>query len=97
MRVQLLHNKDCHVWQKLFTELQEMGLEPEVILVESDEQAREYKFSGSPQVLVEGKDIDPMAERITNYHESGCRVYFWNGKVYEYPPKEMIEAAISKR
>lgn len=102
MRIQLLHNKECHTWNLLLPVLKEaigelnLGIEPEVIVVESDEDAVKWRFAGSPQVLVDGKDIDPMAERITNYHESGCRIYIWQGKMYEYPPKEMIVESLTR-
>lgn len=96
MKIQLLHNKDCHVREKFLAELQEMGLEPEIILIENDEEAEKYKFAGSTQLLIDGKDIDPMAEKILNYHESGCRIYLWNGNIYEYPPKEMVKTALEK-
>jgi len=95
MRIQLLRNNECHSWQKFLAELREIGVEPEVILIVDDNQAVEFKFAGSPQLLIDGKDVDPMAEKITNFHVSGCRVYLWKGKVYEYPPREMIEAALA--
>lgn len=94
MKVQLLHNKECHMWKKLRDILLGMGIEPEVIEIETEEQAQEFRFAGSPQLLIDGKDVDPMAEKITNFHVSGCRVYLWKGKMYEYPPQEMIETAL---
>jgi len=46
---------------------------------------------------VDGQDIDPMAGKVTNYHESGCRFYIWKDKLHEGPPKEMLEEAILKK
>ncbi|MFN7088215.1 MAG: DUF2703 domain-containing protein [Candidatus Paceibacteria bacterium] len=94
MTVQLLHNKECHIWKKVLEELRALGVEPEVILVKNDEDALRYRFFGSPQILVDGRDIDPMASQISNYHTIGCRLYIWKGKVYEYPPREMLMKAL---
>jgi len=102
LKLEILHNAECHTWEKLAEELKtwlhQWGLggnvELVVTLVNTDEEAIKLKFAGSPMILVNGKDVDPMAERITNYHVSGCRVYFWNGKVFEYPPKAMVEKAL---
>jgi len=103
MKIQLLHNKDCHTWNILLSLVREaiaaagLDVEPEVILIENDEAAAKWRFAGSPQLLIDGKDVDPMADKITNYHASGCRIYLWQGKVYEYPPKELILEALNRR
>lgn len=102
MRIQVLHNESCNFWQIAKKELEEILKERgisvpiEEILIKTDAEAARYRFAGSPQILIDGKDIDPMAEKITNFHESGCRIYFWEGKVYEYPPREMTEEALTR-
>jgi hypothetical protein len=53
-----------------------------------------YRFFGSPTVQVNGEDVDPKAKMVTKYGMSSCRPYFWNGKSYDYPPKEMIMEAL---
>lgn len=103
MKIIILHNKTCNIWRTtkkiIETILKENNLSAEIqeIIIANDEEAKESHFAGSPQVLVGGRDIDPMAEKITNYHESGCRFYMWNDKLHEGPPKEMLEAAILKK
>lgn len=100
--VEILHNKDCHLWKTLFSELKRWlriwGLarkvKLKVVLVETEKDARERRFFGSPQILVNGKDVDPMAEKVTNYHVDGCRAYVWGDKVFPYPPKKMMEQVI---
>lgn len=102
MKIQILHNKPCNFWQTAKTALDEVlkekGIQDPVeeVLISDDEEAATYHFAGSPQIMINGKDIDPMAEKITNFHESGCRFYLWKEKVYEYPPKEMITAALAR-
>ena len=102
MKIQILHNSACGFWQTAKNLLEEVLWEKgitesiEEVFVSSDEEAIHYRFAGSPQILIDGKDIDPMAEKIINFHESGCRFYIWQDKVYEYPPKKMIEEVLNK-
>ena len=92
----MLRNPSCLFWveaQKvLINVLRENGVDaiPEVILIDTDEKARERKFFGSPHITINGEDIDPMAKKMTNYHVGGCRLYLYEGKVYNYPPPQMI-------
>lgn len=100
MQVQLLHTKDCHAWQEaekvLEDALKEAGftIKYQVVLVNSDEQARQLKFLGSPQITVDRVDVDPLAKNATRYSIASCRPYLYQGKSYDYPPKEMILKAI---
>jgi len=97
MNVELLHTNECHIWKKaleiLSETLEEEGIKENVKVTEikSVEEANQRKFSGSPQIIINGKDVDPMAEKITNYMLAGCRQYFYKGQHSEFPPKE-IEA-----
>jgi hypothetical protein len=99
-RVRLLHTETCHAYHQAFNEiekaLKEKGLPVyfEVILITSQEQAEQYKFFGSPTVQINGEDIDPKAKMVTKYSISSCRPYFWKGRFYDYPPKEMILEAL---
>lgn len=96
MMIQFLHTKDCHIWKialdVLEETLQELGKEIhyEVIQIENQEQARTYKFLGSPTILIDGMDIDPMARKMASFTVSSCRSYVYKNAVYEYPPKEMV-------
>jgi len=102
MEVELLHNNECHIWKEalnvLNETLKEKRIETDVklTLIENDEEATKRRFSGSPQVNINGKDVDPMAENMTRFMLLGCRQYFYNGKHFEFPPKEMLEVAIGK-
>lgn len=73
-----------------------MNVPIDEVVIYNDEEAARYHFSGSPHVMVDGKDIDSMADRIKNFHASGCRMYFWKDKVYEGPPREMVKEALGK-
>lgn len=103
MKITILHNKTCNIWRTtngiIEAILKENGLSAEIqeVIVASNEEAKKLHFAGSPQVLVDGRDIDPMAEKVTNYHESGCRFYMWNDTLHEGPPREMLEKAMLKK
>lgn len=96
LKVEVLHNEDCHIWKKALNNAAEVlkaeGLQYELNeeLIETEEKARKEAFSGSPQVKINDHDVDPDAGEITNYNVEGCRLYFYKGQVYEYPPGEMI-------
>jgi hypothetical protein len=98
--VRLLHTEACHAYHQAIDEiekaLKEKGLPVkfEVILITSQDQVDLYRFFGSPTVQVNGEDVDPKAKMVTKYGMSSCRPYFWNGKSYDYPPKEMIMEAL---
>ena len=98
----ILYSNACNFWEHLRSELQELIKEKnldaniEEVLVETDEQASKHRFFGSPQLLINGKDIDPMAEQMTTFQAGGCRFVVWQEKMYEYPPREMILDAIEK-
>lgn len=120
MRIQILYILDCP-WcvktKKLVKEsLKEIEVKADVeeILIDTDEKARKYKFSGSPTIRINGKDIQEEvgkakcscceelseSEKTTKFVRiecmRGCRIYFYKGKQYPYPPKNMIKEAIKK-
>ena len=104
MKITILHNKTCNIYKTTRGIIEDIlgesdiSAEVEEITVASDEEARKHHFAGSPQVIIDGQDIDSEAHKITNYHESGCRFYMWKNKMYEGPPSDMLkEAILNKR
>lgn len=102
MKIKLIRNEGCHIWQTAEAVLKEalaqanLPPEYEIVVVADDTQAQQYRFFGSPQITVNGVDIDPNAQKATKFQEAGCRLYLWQGKMYEHPPKEMILGALWK-
>jgi len=102
LEVQVLHNVDCPSWSKAVPVVEEVlteaGLEPRttVTLVRDQKEADEMKFSGSPTIKFNGVDVDPLAQKITKYNAVGCRIYIWEGKAHQFPPKAMLEQALKK-
>ena len=86
--------------------------EVEEILIDTEEKAKEYGFLGSPTVLVDGRDVqeevtkgrcpscEELAESAGHFVRRecklGCRVYFYGGRHYPYPPKRMIKKAVEE-
>ena len=103
LKIQLLHTESCHSYQEALVgikeALKELGLsaELEVILMDSPEKARDYKFLGSPTIKINGLDLEagrgdrPVASTATeNFSMNACRTYIYEGSLYHYPPKEML-------
>ena len=102
MTIEILHTKGCQGYHQALDELEdalaERGLEPVYIMrvVRTAQEAQQRKFFGSPTVRIDGNDIDPKAEHMTYFGIGTCRLYFWEGKAYDYPPKDMITQAIMR-
>jgi len=60
------------------------------VQITTPEEAQQWRFLGSPTVLVNGVDIDPDARQRASYGLS-CRVY---PGVAGLPPDDMIRAAL---
>ncbi len=80
MRISLLHVEDCPSVAAAATRLAEAlrrtghpDVPVELVLVESDVQARLLPWSGSPTILVDG--VDPFAPEDATPVGLTCRVY----------------------
>ena len=49
-----------------------------------------------PTIRIDGVDIEPEAANVEKFGLGSCRPYFWKDKFYDYPPEDMILAAIKK-
>lgn len=102
MKVQLLHTSDCHAWKDALSVLEEALSErghetrSELILVTTDEEAKQLKFLGSPTVRIDDMDVDPRARTVSNYSLAACRPYYYQEKIYDYPPKDLIIEALKE-
>lgn len=102
VHIKVLHNNMCSFWRSDWALLERLvkegkiDAELEEVLVDSDAKANQYRFFGSPQVMVNGRDVDPMAQRMTNFHWSGCRPYFYKDQMYDYAPEGMLMEAAAR-
>jgi hypothetical protein len=99
LQISFQYFEDCSSHEKALERLQrvlnEEGVQAkiEVVRVETNEQATKLHFSGSPTILVDGKDIDES----TNSHSYAlaCRAYrLEDGRISPLPPEDMIRRAI---
>ena len=69
----------------------ELGLDLEIreVPIETDAQAQQMRFLGSPSVRVNGRDIEPTAEEPREFSLS-CRVYRDGG----VPPRDLLLGAL---
>lgn len=99
MRIDFFYFEECpsheQALERLRKVLVEERIEAEisVVQVETEEEARDLKFIGSPTILIEGRDIDPPLEQ-PNYALT-CRVYqLEDGRISPLPSEEMIRNTI---
>ena len=98
MRVRFLYYEDCPSHNLALERLREVMAEEDtpgevkVVKVETEEQARELRFVGSPTIRVDGQDIDLPTE---SRYALTCRVYrLEDGRISPLPAKDMIRRAL---
>jgi len=99
VRVAFLFYEDCPSHELALERLREVldeedvDAEVEVVKVESEEQAQERYFVGSPTILLNGRDIDPPPP--DSYYTLTCRAYrLEDGRISPLPSRGMIRRAI---
>ena len=99
MRVSFLFYEDCPshdlALERLREVLDEKGIDAnvEVFKVESEEQAQELRFVGSPTILLNGQDIDPPPP--DSHYALTCRAYrLEDGRISPLPSPDTIRRAI---
>jgi hypothetical protein len=99
MRVSFLFYEDCPshdlALERLREVLDEKGIEAsvEVVKVESEEQAQELRFVGSPTILLNGQDIAPPPP--DSRYALTCRAYHLeDGRISPLPSPDTIRRAI---
>ena len=100
MQMEILYFDGCPTYLKaektLREVLEEEGLEAEVdlIAVNTDEEAQELRFAGSPTIRVNGEDLFPVPERAK--YALGCRMYATSKGLRGSPTTEMLREALAK-
>ena len=102
MKIELLYFDGCPSWIATRADaeavLAERGLTDEITLinVQSDEEANESRFTGSPTLRIDGVDIDP--DTPPGGSDDGfnmeCRLYWVDVKPSGLPPRAWIERTI---
>ncbi len=99
MQIDFFYFDECpsheQALERLRKVISEEGVEADisVVEVETEEQARDLEFAGSPTILVEGRDISPHLE-MSNYALT-CRAYqLEDGRISPLPSEDMIRRTI---
>jgi hypothetical protein len=99
MKIELLYWDGCpshpEALELLEAVLAERGIEAAVELrrVETDEDARELRFPGSPTIRVDGRDVDPAG--AATRPALTCRIYHLpDGRVSPVPSRRQLEEAL---
>ena len=98
MRVNFLYYEECPSHELALERLREVmaeegiSREVEVFKVETEDQARELRFVGSPTIRVDGQDIDPPND---SRYALTCRAYrLEDDRISPLPSKDMIRRAL---
>ncbi len=101
MRITFLYFEDCPSHEAALARLRQVMAEEgvqaeiEIVKVETDEQAQSRHFVGSPTILIDGQDIDPLPAGIQ--YALTCRAYqLEDGRISPLPPADMIRRALRK-
>ncbi|MFH1112267.1 MAG: DUF2703 domain-containing protein [Patescibacteria group bacterium] len=98
--IELLYTRDCRNWQQTLLNLKQVlkeekiKEEPKLVIMDTMEQARMYNFFSSPTVHINGQDVDPQVRRTGKRGLGVDRPYFYEGRSWGFPSKEMIKKAI---
>ena len=98
MKVELLYFDGCPGYRKVERNLRDVfereGIKEEarMIPVNTDREAEELRFPGSPTVRIGGRDLFPSEQRSS--YSLRCRVYATPEGLRDHPTREMIRAAL---
>ncbi len=100
MKVEILYFDGCPSYgtaEKILKGvLADEGIEAEVVLVavNTDEEAQEFRFPGSPTIRVDDQDLFPVPGRAE--YALGCRMYSTPEGLRGSPTAEMLKEALTK-
>jgi hypothetical protein len=99
VRVSFLYYEGCPSHDLALERLREVMDEEgvpgdlEVFKIETEDQARQLRFVGSPTIRVDGLDIDPPSD---SRYALTCRAYHLeDDRISPLPSKDMIRRALS--
>lgn len=98
MNLELLYFDGCPTYKTAEKTLREVlkeesiEAEPQLVAVNTDEEAQKMKFPGSPTIRVDGQDLFPTAEQSGWY--LGCRVYVTPEGLKGSPTAQMMRTAL---
>jgi hypothetical protein len=101
MKMEILYFEGCPTYLRAEETLRGVlageGVEAEVelVAVDTDEEAQECRFPGSPTIRLDGEDLFPVPERAG--YALGCRMYATPEGLKGSPTPTMLRAALAER
>jgi hypothetical protein len=101
MKVELLYFEGCPSYERLRPRLEALvnehapGAELDLRLIDSERQAEQESFLGSPTVRVDGRDVDPSAAGRRDFGLK-CRLYRTGDHQSSTPPEQWVAAALAR-
>ena len=99
-RIKFLYWEECQSHDQALSRLwkvlgeDRIDAQVEVVSVRSDEEAKRLQFTGSPTILVDGRDIQPPT---TTHYALSCRAYqLEDGRISPLPSEAMIRMALKR-
>ena len=101
MKVEILHIEDCPNWQdagnRMQAALTATGHKDATVafrLLRNSEDTSVVPFAGSPTITVDGADLFPAGDRITDL---ACRIYSTPNGLAGLPTSDQIADALGRR
>lgn len=98
LKVRFLYSEECpshdEALRRLQKVLEEEGIDAqiEVVKVETIEEAKRESYPGSPTILIDGRDIDPIDNP---QYAPSCRAYrLEDGRISPLPSIQMIRKSV---
>ncbi len=99
MKIELLYFDGCLNYPTVLRYLQEvlrekkLDIPVEMVEIKSGDEAIKHRFTGSPTVKIDGRDIVPQESEDFSM---GCRLYLEDDEVTELPSKKTLRHAIEQ-
>ena len=101
MNVEILYFDGCSTYRRAEETLRGVlaseGIEAELelVAVNTDQEALELRFPGSPTIRVDGEDLFPVPGRA--WYALGCRMYATPEGLRGSPTPTMLRTALAER
>ena len=99
MTVEVLYFEGCPNYEALLPHLRDLlravgvSTDVELVRVEDSDVAERERFLGSPTLRIDGEDVEPGADRRTDYGLK-CRVFQTSNGLRGTPDDEWVLAAL---
>jgi hypothetical protein len=101
VRVELLYFDGCPTWESLLVRVRallaqgDLPASVELHRIESERQAAEERFLGSPTLRIDGRDVEPGADERREFGLT-CRLYRLGEGSSPLPLDEWIVASVEQ-